>query len=61
MKLFQKHDFQLEFDSGANVGNYLLHNRDIFIHSNGVKYSAADGNLSLISSATVPGDDKFGF
>ena len=59
-KLFQKHDFQLEFDSGANVGSYLLHNRDIFIHSNGVKYSAADGNLSLISSSTLAGDDKLG-
>ena len=60
-KLLWKHDFQLEFDSGAIVGSYLLHNRDIFIHSNGIKYSAADGNLSLISSSTVPGEDKFGF
>jgi len=44
----QNHDFQLECNSGASLGKHLFHNEDIFIHSEGQKFSAAEGTLTLV-------------
>ena len=42
------YDFQLEFNSGASLAKHLFHNEDIFIHSEGQKFSAAEGTLTLV-------------
>ena len=44
-----KHAFKLNLNSGARLSDYVLENVDIFLHSEGQKYSAADGNLQLVT------------
>ena len=40
---------KLNFESGAAIAANILHNEDVFVHSDGLKFSAADGTLQVIN------------
>ena len=54
------HSFQLNLNSGADLSNHLLKNEDVFIHSDGERFSAADGTLQLVGGFRETMTDKLG-